>query len=114
MGLTRTKDGAIMAAKSAQAVKGAGILITMPPDRPATKQPGTGWPGNDGRRPRPDLGPGGYSCRETDSGSSRNRRRGRTASVWCPLTMSFSASPTCLNATTTRTSTINGGYTCHQ
>jgi hypothetical protein len=34
-----------MAAKSAQAVKGAGILITMPTDRAATKQPGTGWPG---------------------------------------------------------------------
>ena len=52
-----------------------------------------------------------------DSGTmicSRLRARRRTGLVRLPLTMSLSASPTWRNATTTMTSTISGGYTCHQ
>jgi hypothetical protein len=64
--------------------------------------------------PGPSLLGERYSYRGADRGSSRNRRRRRGTSVRFPLTMSFSASPTWRNATTTRTSTISGGYTCHQ
>ena len=77
-------EGVTVAASPAEAVRGAGILITMLADGPATEQAWDGPGGLAGRGPRADLGPDGHRRDRLDGTAGQQRGPVRGALLRCP------------------------------